>query len=81
MPSEPLISVDEYLHTLYRPDCDFVDGALVQRNVRLLDHQRLTGAVLFYYHDRRLKWGSRSFHRCASEFPLPAIGLPMRACF
>ena len=28
-----LISVDEYLRTSYRPDCDFIDGEVVERNV------------------------------------------------
>jgi hypothetical protein len=28
-----LVSVEEYLHTDYEPDCDFVDGVLVERNV------------------------------------------------
>lgn len=27
-----LLSVEEYLHTSYHPDCDFVDGATVERN-------------------------------------------------
>jgi hypothetical protein len=36
-----LISIDEYLKSSYRPDCDFVDGELVERNVGELDHNRL----------------------------------------
>jgi Uma2 family endonuclease len=28
-----LISVDEYLRTSYRPDCDFVEGEVLNRNV------------------------------------------------
>jgi hypothetical protein len=27
------ISVTEYLNASYRPDCDYVDGELVERNV------------------------------------------------
>jgi len=36
-----LISEDEYLHTSYRPDCDFVDGLLVERNLGQFPHARL----------------------------------------
>jgi Uma2 family endonuclease len=36
-----LISIDEYLQTRYRPDCDFVDGELEERNVGERDHNRL----------------------------------------
>ncbi len=28
-----LISLEEYLHTTYRPDCDFVEGHVLERNV------------------------------------------------
>ncbi len=27
------VSVDEYLHTTYHPDCDYVDGELEGRNM------------------------------------------------
>lgn len=33
MASTTVVSVDEYLHTSYEPDCDYVDGELVERNV------------------------------------------------
>ncbi len=32
------ISVEEYLHTVYRPDCDYVDGVVEERNWGELDH-------------------------------------------
>ena len=28
-----LVSVEEYLRTAYRPDCDYVDGIVEDRNV------------------------------------------------
>jgi hypothetical protein len=28
-----LISVDEYLRTSFRPDCDFVEGEVLERDV------------------------------------------------
>ena len=28
-----LVSVEEYLRTSYRPDCDFVEGRVLERNV------------------------------------------------
>jgi Uma2 family endonuclease len=32
------ISVEEYLRTSYRPDCDYVDGELRERNLGEFDH-------------------------------------------
>ncbi len=43
------VSIHEYLSTSYRPDCDNVDGAVVERNVGEYDHGRLQGVVSCYY--------------------------------
>ena len=34
-------SLSEYLNTSYRPDCDYLDGELLDRNVGEWDHSRL----------------------------------------
>ena len=52
----PTVPVEEYLHTLYRPDCDYVEGELVDRNVGLLTHQMAIREVLFYFYERRSLW-------------------------
>ena len=36
-----MISVDEYLTTAYRPDCDYVNGIVEERNVGQKDHAKL----------------------------------------
>jgi hypothetical protein len=42
--SQPVrIAVEEYLATSYRPDCDYVDGAIEERNVGEFDHSFLRG--------------------------------------
>ena len=33
MASSVLIPVSEYLRTTYRPDCDYIDGELMERNI------------------------------------------------
>jgi len=48
MPARTLISVEEYLRTSYRPDCDYVDGEVVERNFGEWDHARLQGRILVY---------------------------------
>lgn len=42
------ISEEEYLRTSYRPDCDYVDGEVVERNLGEWDHSRLQGRLLVY---------------------------------
>ena len=52
-----LVSVDEYLHTAYRPDCDYVDGVVVERNVGEKSHAKLQKRFLLYLEARREQWG------------------------
>ena len=52
-----LVSIHEYLNTSYRPDCDYVDGMLLERHVGEYDHGRLQGAAGAYYFARRKDWG------------------------
>jgi Uma2 family endonuclease len=60
MPMGELISVKEYLSTTYRPDCDYVDGVVLERNLGEYDHARLQGEVFAYFHARRKEWGLRA---------------------
>ena len=57
MPTETLISVEEYLATSYRPDCDYVDGHLEERNVGRRDHSNLQMRLSAYLYVRRKEWG------------------------
>jgi Uma2 family endonuclease len=40
------ISLEEYLHTEYEPDCDYVDGVLEDRNVGKKRHSRTQKRLL-----------------------------------
>ena len=44
-----LVSLGEYLTTVYRPDCDFVDGVIEERNWGENDHADLQTAVAVYF--------------------------------
>ncbi len=54
MATTQLIPVSEYLNTAYRPDVDYVDGELQERNLGERDHGKLQlfFAVLFDKHRR-----------------------------
>jgi len=57
MKSAALVSVDEYLHTIYNPDCEYVDGEIQERNLGEIDHSRLQVAVVAYFYARRAELG------------------------
>ena len=47
--ANPLVSVDEYLRSDYEPDCDYVDGELVERHLGERDHGETEGAIYTYF--------------------------------
>jgi Uma2 family endonuclease len=51
------VSLSEYLNTRYRPDCDHLDGQVVERNVAEWDHSRLRGLLGAYLCNREKQWG------------------------
>ncbi len=55
------ISVSEYLHTSYQPDCDYVDGVVEERNLGELDHATVQDEILAWLRQNRNAWGIRSF--------------------
>jgi len=74
MATSTQVMVEEYLHSGYQgPDCDFVDGEVIQRNVGGIDHSTVQRRLTVYF-DRlaakhelsvfpelRMKLGPRKF--------------------
>ena len=56
MASTTLISVNDYLRTSYRPDCDFVDGRIEERNVGEHDHAALQAALILWFGRHQEEW-------------------------
>ncbi len=56
MSSATLISVQEYIATTYRPDCDFVDGELRERNSGELEHSLLQGIIFAWFWNKQTEW-------------------------
>jgi Uma2 family endonuclease len=57
MPVAAAISVEEYLGTTYRPDRDYIDGEVLERNVGEVDHSFLQTALAAHLWNRRVPWG------------------------
>jgi Uma2 family endonuclease len=52
-----VISLKEYLETSYRPDCEYLEGELLERNVGEFDHARLQTLLSGYLSNREKQWG------------------------
>ena len=49
-------SLEEYLGTSYRPDVEYIDGELQERNVGEIEHARMILAVLRWFLGRSQQW-------------------------
>ena len=58
-PQPEFVSVREYLTTSYRPDCDYVDGRIEERNVGEYDHGYLQTLLAHLFMNHREDWGVR----------------------
>ena len=57
MATATAVSVSEYLNTSYRPDCEYLDGELLERNVGEWDHSRLQMLLSRYLSNREKQFG------------------------
>ena len=57
MASATLIPVSEYLATMYRPDCDYVDGEVQERNLGERSHSLLQFILAAIFNANRREWG------------------------
>jgi Uma2 family endonuclease len=53
------ISLEEYLRESYRPDCDYVDGEVQQRNLGEFEHGAIQMFVGDWFFQRRREWNLR----------------------
>jgi Uma2 family endonuclease len=54
------IPLGEYLKTTYRPDRDYVDGELQERNLGQWEHAQIQAVLAAIFHNHRLDWNIRS---------------------
>ena len=57
MPPATVVPLSQYLATSYRPDCEYLDGELLERNVGEWDHGRLQSMLSSYLCNREKQWG------------------------
>jgi Uma2 family endonuclease len=77
---EPLVTVEEYLHTSYRPDCDYVDGRVEERNLGEFEHAFLQALLAKMFLDHRREWGAIALTEArmrlkAANFRIPDLAV------
>jgi Uma2 family endonuclease len=56
MKTAALVPVEEYLRSVYRPDRDYVDGEVLERNLGERDHSTLQREFIAFFHARKREW-------------------------
>ncbi len=54
------VSTEEYLHTSYEPDAEYLDGTLEERHVGEYDHNRVQYLLVNWFERNGRRWGVRS---------------------
>ncbi|SEG20107.1 Endonuclease, Uma2 family (restriction endonuclease fold) [Bryocella elongata] len=72
------IPVSEYLRTTYRPDRDYVDGELKERNVGEQPHAHIQAIITGIFREHRSDWGVRAlpeqrFQITPTRFRIPDV--------
>jgi Uma2 family endonuclease len=71
-----LLSLEEYLKTEYRPDCDFVDGEIEERNVGERDHNRIQLLVASWFLNHEREWNIESIPEQRTRVSKSRVRIP-----
>lgn len=86
MGTTALIPVEEYLETSYRPDREYRDGVLVERNVGDEYHANLQTLLTIYIGSRRKEWNIHVYTELRVKvrdkwYPIPDVCIDSRPKF
>jgi Uma2 family endonuclease len=80
MATIPLIPVEEYLATAYRPDREYIDGVIEERNLGEYDHARLQTAIVIWFGNHAREWKIRAvvelrMRVCETRYRVPDVSV------
>lgn len=70
------LTLEEYLRTSYRPDCDFVDGHLEERKMGDTKHSLLQMELGFWFLSHRREWRIRVMSELRTQVSADRVRLP-----
>ena len=78
MATSTIVPLSEYLNTTYRPDCDWIDGEVKERNVGERQHASVQKFFIRYFGSREeelniLVWPEQRVQVAATRFRVPDV--------
>jgi Uma2 family endonuclease len=64
MSTHTLVPIDVYEHTSYRPDRDYIDGEVRERNLGTFEHAKAQGLLFAWFRDHRREWNVQPIPEC-----------------
>lgn len=71
-----LLTIEEYLHTSYRPDCDFVDGEIEERNLGERDHNRIQLLIGAWFLSHEQAWNIEAISEQRTRISSSRVRIP-----
>jgi Uma2 family endonuclease len=75
-PQPEVLTFEQYMQTNYRPDCDFVDGYLEERNVGHPKHGLLQMEVGIWFGAHRKEWKLRAISEMRTRVNVSRVRVP-----
>jgi Uma2 family endonuclease len=77
------VTVEEYLRTSYRPDREYVDGEVLERNLGEKEHSLLQVFMAAWFHNHRREWNiivltEQRVQAAKTKFRVPDVSLVRR---
>jgi Uma2 family endonuclease len=76
MASGALVSLEEYLTTVYEPDCEYVEGEVLERNMGELEHGGLQMVIASWLFTRRKQFGIHVFPETRTQISARRFRVP-----
>jgi Uma2 family endonuclease len=76
MPTATQVSLDEYMHTTYRPDREYVDGELLERNVGKNDHARIQALLASWFVSQEPAWNTAAYTEMRVQVSPTRVRIP-----
>lgn len=70
------ISLEEYLHTVYRPDVEYVDGEIEERNVGEYDHSTVQFEMTRWFREHGKVWKIRAIQEQRTLLNVRRVRIP-----
>jgi len=76
MATSLLIPLDQYLSTSYRPDREYIDGEVVERNMGKWEHSRIQALLTIWFGQHEKQWGVQTATEWRTQVSNTRVRIP-----